>query len=157
MADGFAQVHQFIADIEKANADAIKKAGNDIGTAGREEMIVLAAELFGADRKFSGSATSKKAKRQAGATFTAFPQKVEIYPTGDPFYIFLKGRGRSNIAPRRRGRHAVRTPYGAFRRVHGGRLAPRPPSILDPAQRKTADRAAKILADTIIIGIKAAG
>lgn len=160
MAEGLGQITAFLGDLQKAQDEAIRKAGQEIGAAGRQEVLLLASELFGPDRKFSGARGSKTAGRAASASYRAFPDRVEIYPSGDPFYIFLKGRGRSNIAPKHRARGrrraAVKTPWGAFRRVHGGRLAPRPPSILDPAEQKTATRAAKLLADAVVNAVRGA-
>lgn len=161
MAEGFAQVTELVGDVQKATEEALRLAGNAIGQAGRLEVLALAVQLFGADRKFSGARGSRTAGGRATASYLAFPDRVEVYPSGDPFYIFLKGRGRSNISPKgaKRGkrRAALKTPYGAFRRVHGGRMAPRPPSILDPAERRTAEKATQIIADTIINAVRAGG
>lgn len=148
MAEGLGEITATLDRLGQASEEAVKAAGRKIGEAGRRELIVEAGRVFGADRRFSGARGSRTAGGQAGASYKAGPDRVVIYPTGDPWYIFLKGRGRSNIAPKRK--RALRTPYGARRRVHGGRLAPRPPSLLDPPAERTATAAAKILADTII-------
>lgn len=138
----------------------MSRAGRDVGYLGRDEVNAQAAILFGGDRRFSGAAgppRSKTAGRQATAGFKTFPDKVVINPSGDPWYITLFGRGRSNIAPRgkgKRSRQGVRTPFGVFRRVHGGRLAPKPVSILDPAVHRIAEGAPQLIADAIIAGMK---
>lgn len=138
--DGLAELQSVLSSLPKAIEDAQKEAAKKIGYMGREEVNREAQHLWGPDQKFSGAKTSKKAKRKATASFKVLGDNVEIYPSGDPWYIFLKGRGRSNIAPRKKGRHALSTPFGVFRRVHGGHMAPRT-AILDPPTHRIAEKA----------------
>lgn len=123
------------ADLSELTAlvDRLGKALGDDGQrqmiraaapAGRTAGLKEAAHVFGGDRKFSGAKRSAKAKRAANVTYKVNGLSVEWYPSGDPWYIFLKGRGARTIRPRRK--RALRTPVGPRARVHGGRLAPRP-------------------------------
>jgi len=151
-------LNPFVAAAQKAMAGAMRTAGREIGYLGRDEVNAEAARLFGPDRRFSGAKGSKTAGRQATANFKMKPpDAVTINPSGDPWYITLFGRGRSNIAPkhraRGRARSAIRTPFGAFRRVHGGAMHPKPVSVLDPAVKRIAEGAADILANAIIEGM----
>jgi hypothetical protein len=157
MAEGLAALGASLDKSAAALEDAAKEGRKAIGYMGREEVNREAAVIFGADRKFSGAARSKNARRQATASFRSFSDRVEVYPSGDPWYIFLKGRGRSNIAPRRKGRTALSTPFGVFRRVHGGRMAPRPPSLLDPPTKRIADKAPELIWKEVRVNLQAAG
>jgi len=147
MAEGLAELRATLDKATGALEAAQKQAGKEIGYLGREEVNRAAERLFGGDRRFSGAKgppRSKTAGKQATVTFRVFSDRVEVYPSGDPWYIFLKGRGRSNIVPRHKKRRALSTPYGAFRRVHGGAMASRP-GELDPPTDRIGDKAPDLI------------
>jgi hypothetical protein len=143
-SDSFAGAARKLERVAAVVEKLPKTAGHAVGKMGRGELLDLASRTFGADRKFSGARTSRKARRIAGARYKVVGQQVEMYPTGDPFFIFLKGRGRHVIRPRR-GAKALRLPDGGRRRsVLGGRLTPRP-HLLDPAVRAIRQEAPRIV------------
>lgn len=130
-----------------------RTSGHAVGRIGKDAVLDLARKVFGSDRKFSGAKNSRKAKRVATAKYSIVSDTaVEIYPSGDPFYIFMKGRGRHVIRPRK-GKGGLAFSDGEVRRsVIGGRLAPRE-DLLDPAVKQIGREAPKAvdkaLQDTI--------
>ena len=122
-----------------------RESAKAIGAMGNDEVKQLATQLFGADRKFSGSKRSRKAKRQATSRYRVFGDRVEVYPSGDPFYIMFKGRrggrriyplagarGSSARGRTGRGAHLARAgrDEGGRRRAIGGPGGPRAYAIV---------------------------
>lgn len=133
-----------------------RTAGHAVGRVGKDAVLTLARDTFGADRKFSGARGSRKAKRIATARYSIFASHVEVYPSGDPFYIFMKGRGRHMIRPWKK--KALKLPHGGGwgpadkgvrRAVLGGALAPRT-NLLDPAVREIAREAPKAIDKALV-------
>lgn len=144
---------ELVDDLGSALDDVPRLAGRAIGAMGKEEFTDLATKLWGGDRKFSNSRFSRKAKRVAGVRYNLFADRVEIQPTGDPWYIWAKGRGRHRIVARRGG--AVRTPFGPRRSAHGGHLQPRPERFT-PAFQAIQRRAPMIISDEVDKAIRRA-
>lgn len=123
-----------------------REIGPEIGEVGKDEVRAELVKIFGSDLRLSGSARSRKARRQATvrAKVSSDGSKVEVFPGGDPVYInLIRGRkGGKPIRPRRRGGRALKMPDGSFRSTSTvGALNPKP-ERLDPAARRIADRAA---------------
>lgn len=145
---------ELAADLGGALDDVPRLAGRAIGAMGKEEFTDLATKLWGGDRKFSNSRFSRKARRVAGVKYNLFSDRVEIQPTGDPWYIWAKGRGRHRIVVRG-GRGSVRTPWGPRRSAHGGRLEPRPERF-EPAFLAIQRKAPNIISDEVDKAIRRA-
>ncbi len=159
MADDLSSVGTFLGKLDANIAKVPRDAGRDIGKMGRTVVLAEAVRIFGGDRKFSGARGSRKAKRVAGARYKVFGERVEIYPTGDPWYIFMKGRGRHPIRPWKK--KALKLPSGGGwgpddkgvrLAVLGGRLEPRE-DLLDPAEGMIRVRAPKIVSDALDVAI----
>lgn len=127
-----------------------RAVGKQLGQLGKEEVLRQAKVVFGADRKFSGAKHSRNARRAAGvSSYKITTDGVTIYPSGDPWYIMVLGRGRSNIKPVLKGRHAVRTPRGLFSHVHGGRMRARP-AVLDPIVTAIGEKGPEIIVGALV-------
>jgi hypothetical protein len=137
------------ADLSRLN----RQVGHQIGRVGNEEVRAEYTKLFGGDHKFSGAQKSKKARRKATVRYRVSRDSVEIIPSGDPIYIFMMGRGRTRIRPRKK--KALATPVGVYSTVLGGRLEPRPQS-LDPAERRIADKSARVVSLAVDLAIRRA-
>lgn len=152
-ADGFAELakigQSLNADLSRLN----RQVGHRIGRIGNEEVRAEYTKLFGGDHKFSGAARSKKARRKATVRYRVGRDSVEIVPSGDPIYITMMGRGRSNIRPVRK--KALSTPVGVYASVHGGRLVARP-GVLDPAEKRIADQSAQAVSLAVDLAIRRA-
>lgn len=147
MADDLASLDLFVHDLQVGVAKLPRTVARDLGTMGREEVLRVARDVFGADRKFSGAKRSRKAKRVATARYRIFADRVEIQPSGDPFMIFMRGRaGGKRIYPRRA--KAVMTPGGPRRWSRVGKLAARP-DLLDPAETAIQAKAPRIVSDAL--------
>lgn len=147
MADGLAELEAVLGRIEASIRDIGRVAGNALGAMANEEVKRQAVVLFGSDRRFSGSRRSKNARRQATASYKVTANGVSVFPSGDPWYIYMLGRGRSNIRPGR-GTAALRTPFGPKASVHGGAMRDHP-QALDPAVTAIADRAPQVIFDAL--------
>lgn len=135
----------------KQVVDTPRVVRSDLGRMGQGKLLDLEGDVFGSDRRFSGAKRSRNARRPAGARFRNVDAgSVAVFPTGDPPYIFLRGRGGGKrIYPRKRsGYKAVGGPGGPRRYAIVGRLAPRP-NLLDPAIRKMADEAPRVVLDGV--------
>lgn len=127
-----------------------RAVGKQLGQLGKDEVLRQAKVVFGADRKFSGSKRSKGARRPAGvSSYKITADGVTIYPSGDPWYIMVLGRGRSDVKPVLGGRHAVKTPFGLFSHVHGGAFRGRP-QVLDPIVTAIGEKAPDIILDALL-------
>lgn len=146
MAEGLAELQATIASLNDDIEKVPRAVAKQLGAMGNDEVRTLAAHVFGSDRKFSGARRSRKARRVATSNYKITLNDVTVYPTGDPWYIFMMGRGRSNIRPNKA--KALATPQGPRASAHGGRLAPRP-DLLDPAIRRISEQAPKIVSDGI--------
>lgn len=135
----------------KQIAETPRTVRADLGRMGQGKLLDLESDVFGGDRRFSGAARSRRARRPASAKFRNVDAgSVAVFPTGDPPYIFLRGRGGGKrIYPRKRSGHkAVGGPGGPRRYAIVGRLAPRP-NLLDPAIRKMSDEAPRVVLDGV--------
>ncbi len=125
MAADLSELTNLVKRLEtNLGAEGQRKMARAAAVAGRTAALAEASSRWGGDRKFSGSRRSVKARRVAGVRYKQTGTTVEWLPTGDPWYITLKGRGNHVIRPRKA--KALRTPAGPRARAHGGRLAPRP-------------------------------
>lgn len=173
MADDFAAAARRFEKLAAGVKDLPRATAAKLGRMGRTEVLQVESRLFGSDRRFSGAAHSRKARRPASASFKADTsgETVTIFPTGDPIYIRIKGRrggatirpvGVRGVSKRRRaagqgpsGRaSAVRVPgsdtgFRATSRV--GRLAPQP-RALDPAEREIR-RQAPVIVDRELVAV----
>lgn len=148
-------LEQFAAKSRRAGkrmAAIPKRNRTELGKMGKEILIKQAGDLFGPDRRFSGSTRSRKAKRKAYAGFRYVGNDaVAVYPSGDPWYIFLKGRnGGAPIYPTKKsGKKSVgRDREHQARHTYVGTLDPRP-NLLDPSVRKIGQKAPNQVAKTV--------
>lgn len=86
------------------------RSSHKVGQYGKGVLLGEARSMFGADRKPSNW---KRGRKTVNARYTVKRQGAtvhgELYPTGDPFYVFVKGRtggerieSRKNSGARRR-------------------------------------------------------
>ena len=153
MAEGLGELTRLADGLEASLTRVPREAGPALAAAGKEEVERLAVRLFGGDRAFSNARHSRKAKRPAGGWAKVMGDEVKIGATGDPFFIWVKGRGRHTIRPHH-GR-AVLSPFGPRRKVRGGRLAPRA-DVMEPAYRALTKRAPEIVSEAVDDAIRKA-
>src|SRR5262245_35656078 len=101
MDSGLGELRETVDRLGAAIERVPRQVGHAVGKVGKEEVNRQAVSVFGGDKKFSGARTSRKARRAATVRYSIFGDRVEVYPSGDPWYIFVKGRGRSNIVARK--------------------------------------------------------
>jgi hypothetical protein len=150
MAEGLAELAAIGRRLEGNLSRLNRDAGHRVGKAGNDEVRKQASVVFGPDHKFSGARGSKTAGRKATVRYRVEKDQVHVDPGGDPWYIFIKGRGRHVIRPRRgKKKSGLRLPDGEVRRsVVGGRMAPRP-QVLDPVVPRIANKAARAYSEAV--------
>lgn len=159
------ELTSFAVSLGKNLAAVNAEAGRAISRVAVDVVNDEASDLWGSDRKFSGSARSKKGRRPAKAYARVNGDSVDVYPSGDPWQITLRGRPGRIIRPRARTRgrpkkgaprRALRLPDGSFRsQVQTKKMAGRP-EVLNRPTRKIADRAAEEISRAVDAAIRKA-